>query len=245
MMPKSRAMKRGLSRRDASTQILPAMRIGMEEVVAEHLRVEQAARLFRPGRRDRCRPHRARPDRRPECRARVPGSVPTGGVRPMTSGTIKIVASRGNCAATDSRSRLRAADRVVESGWIRFGDNVARADLVRRRMPALGQFAERTQQVDIARRCAPGYPGRSTLTTTSSRPDRGKRAACTWAIEAEASGCSSNSAKQFAIGAPSAASIGLRASLPGKGVTCPAARSVRRRYRRAADRDGSKGSART
>jgi hypothetical protein len=60
-------------------------------------------------------------------------------------------------------------------------------------------------------------PGRSTLTTTSW-PLR-NRAACTWAIDADASGRSSKAAKTSVTGWPYAASISARACGPGKGGT--------------------------
>ncbi len=60
-------------------------------------------------------------------------------------------------------------------------------------------------------------PGRSTLTTTS-RPSR-SFAACTCAIEAAASGCSSNSPNSSVTGRPSACSMRAFAAAPGKGGT--------------------------
>ncbi len=58
-------------------------------------------------------------------------------------------------------------------------------------------------------------PGRSTLTTTS-RPS-GSVAACTWAMEAAASGATSKLAKSSATGRPSEASMRAFASAPSKG----------------------------
>ena len=64
--------------------------------------------------------------------------------------------------------------------------------------------------------------GRSTLTTTSRDTpfaSGGSVAACTWAMDAEASGVVSKSAKASLIGKPNACSTMTRAVSPSKGLT--------------------------
>ena len=90
-----------------------------------------------------------------------------------------------------------------------------------RRRRESGQYSSarpaRARSTSRSRSIASRMPGRSTLTTTS-RPSLSV-AACTWAMEAAASGATSKPAKSSATGWPSEASMRAFASAPSKGGT--------------------------
>ena len=181
----------------------------MEEVVAEHLRVEHAHALGRERACGRCRRRRARRCRRTECRARAPCvSARSRGVRPdalrartgrrspARSGAARLALAPSRCrsssaasvfsiSATISRGRILSAVGCVRSTSAAIAFSSAMS-------PAICLLDVRAQHLDhdFARRVVAGSV-----------------AACTCAIDAEASGVVSNSRTLRRSALPSARSI--------------------------------------
>ena len=155
-MPKSSAMKRGSSGARRVDPDVAGVRVGVEEVVAEHLRVEQAHAFL--GERlavDAGRIERGEVVDRDAVHA-LQRQHALVGVRPDAPRARRDRREPSEIAPQQRwRWRLRAAGRARSSASFSiFGDDVARADLVGVRMGALDRRGERAQQRDVARRSA-------------------------------------------------------------------------------------------
>ena len=171
-MPKSSAMKRGLALRAGRVDPdVAGVRIGVEEVVAEHLRVEHAHALGG---------ERLAVDAGGVERGDVVGRDAAhafqrqhalGGVRPDHLRHVQVGESGQKRRSTLA---LRAFALQVEFGGERgldLGDDLARADLVGARMGALDQRRHGLSRAMSAAICF-SMSGRSTLTTTSRGASR-------------------------------------------------------------------------
>ena len=213
MIPKSSAMKRGFSLRVASPDVA-GVRIGMEEIVAEHLLVEQAHALGRqplavvPASSSLAMSSDGMPRRAPaSSRARrcATRSLPAA---------YRLRQIRSSCGAAAGVAGL-ALQVSSAPGCSRSGHDLARADLVGAGMVRSTMPATLFSRAMSAAICW-SMPGRSTLTTTSRPP--GKVAACTCAIEAGASGVVSEALVGVAHAAAAPAPP-ARACSPSNGAT--------------------------
>ena len=177
----------------------------MEEVVAEHLRVEHAHAL----RGERLAVDAGGVERgdvvATGCRARAPASARAR--RCATRSTSGTYRSGEPSQKRRSTRGIGAFALQVEFGGERvldLGDDLARADLVGGRMRAVDQRRDRACSSAMSSAICRSMPGRSTLTTTSrggASPIACSVAACTCAIEADASGVVSKLANATSIGA--------------------------------------------
>ena len=224
MMPKSSAMKRGLAlaRRIDVDPDVAGVRVGVEEVVAEHLRVEHAHALGR---------ERLAVDAGGVERGDVVGRDAAhafqrqralGGVRPDHFRHVQVVASPARSGAARWHWRLRAAGRVRRRACSRSRPR-SRAGGSCRRWDGCGRPARRSFfSSAMSPAICFSMSGRSTLTTTSRggrRHRRGSVAACTCAIEADASGVVSKLANASPIGGPARARRSRARLSPSNGAT--------------------------
>ena len=126
------------------------VRVGVEEVVAEDLCVEQLhALLGELHAIDAGRIEGGEIVDRNAAHA-LEGEDAGGGVRPDDFGHVEIVRIEEIASQQAGVGAFALQVELVEQGRFDFGDHVERADLVGVGVDPIGQFAERTQQFDIA-----------------------------------------------------------------------------------------------
>ena len=191
--------------------------VGVEEVVAEHLREEDLHAVL--GELADVRAGRAQPRHVADGHAvdALHHHHVHAAVVPVHLGDVEQVASPRNCASVARRWPLRASGPARRARSSRTRATTSSGRSRRLSLQYASASPASAYSTSRSRWITSRMSGRSTLTTTSLPSF--SRAACTCAIEAAASGCSSNCANTSVTGLPYASS-----------TICRATRAVERRH---------------